>query len=116
MGTRKDLLNAVFVGIAQKQAARLAPNLREALAALTHRRRINDGQQLLSVLGNERVEKRLIVVLQVAHVGVLVKRRWVVVEHAFASLALIFKVSDVRRQQAVQRKCVALCLSERSTF
>ena len=48
--------------------------------------------------------------------AVLVERRGVAVEHAFAALALVFERPDVRRQQAVQSECVALRLSECRAF
>ena len=56
--------------IADEQSARLAPDLAEALAALAHRRRIDDGQQLFDVVRDQRVEQGLVVVLQVAHQGI----------------------------------------------
>ena len=46
----------------------------------------------------------------------LPKARVARVEHALAAHALIFKRSDVRRQQAVQPEDVALCLGERSAL
>ena len=99
-------------GIAQKQAARLAPDFGKALAAFAHRRRVDDGQQLLGVLGDQRIEQRLIAVLQVAHIAVFAEGGGTAVERAFAALALVFQRADVRRQQAVQREGIALRLRE----
>ncbi len=72
----EDLLDAVLVGIAEEEAARLAPDLGEALASLAHCRRVDDGQQLLDVVGDERVEQRLVVVLQVAHIACTCRMQW----------------------------------------
>jgi hypothetical protein len=38
-GMTQNLIDAVFVGVTEKQAARLAPDLAEALASLAHRGR-----------------------------------------------------------------------------
>ncbi len=111
-GVAKNLCDAVPVRVAQKKTARLAPDFGKALAPLAHRRRVNDRQQLLGVLGDQRIEQRLIAVLQVAHIGVFVECGGMAVERALASLALIFQRPDVRRQQAVQRESIALRLRE----
>ncbi len=96
-------------GIAEKEAARLAPDLGEALAPFADRRRVDDGQQFLNVVGDERVEQRLVVVLQVAHVAVLAERGGAAVEDALAAFALVFESSHVRRQQAMQgQRCRVL--------
>ena len=103
-GVGKDLRDAIPVRIAEKKTARLAPDLGKALAALAYRRRVDDRQQLFGMLGDERIEQRLIVVLQVAHVAVFAKGGIAAVEHALAAFALVFQRPDVRRQQAVQRR------------
>ena len=104
----QDLPHAVLLRIAEKQAAGPAPDLAEALAALAHRRRIDDGQQLLGVVLDHRVEKRLAVVLQVAHVAVLEKRSWPAVQNPLAALPLVLQGSDMRRKQPMQGERVAL--------
>ena len=104
------------VGIADEQPARLAPDFAEALAALAHGGCIDDRQQLLGVVRNQRVEQRLIVVLQVAHVAVLAKRRVARIEHALAPQALILKRADMGREQPVQSERIALVLSECSAL
>ena len=112
----KDLLDAVFVGITEKEAARLAPDLREALAALAHRGRVHNGHQLLDVMCDERIKQGFGGVLQFAHEGVLGKGRGQAVEGPFAALALVFKGSNVRRQQSVEREQVAFRLGERGAL
>ena len=112
----EDLRDAVFVRVAQEKAARLAPDLGEALAAFAHRRRVDDGEQFLGVLGDERIEQRLIVVLQVAHVRVFAECGVPAVEHAFAALTLVLERADVWRQQPVQREGIALRFSECRAF
>ena len=71
----ENLLDAIVVGVADEEAARLAPDLGEALAALAHRRRVDNGQQFLDVVRDERVEQRLVVVLQVAHACCICRTR-----------------------------------------
>ena len=60
------LVNASPVGIADKQASRLAPDLAEALATLADGRGVDDGQQFFNVVGYEGVEERFIAVLEIA--------------------------------------------------
>src|ERR1035438_797279 len=110
------LLDAVLVGIADKEAARLTPDLTESLAYLFHHGRVHNGQQLFHVVFDERVEKNLSGVLQVAHQTVFCKVRGLGIEYHLAALALVFQRSNVRRQQAVEYECVALCLSERGAL
>ena len=74
--------------------------------------RVDDGQQLLDVVRDERIEERLIVVLQVAHVRVFAEGGGPAVEDALAAVTLIFERPDVRRQQAVQSEGVALLLGK----
>ena len=105
---REDLFDAVLVGIAEEEAARLAPDLGEALAAFANGGRVDDRQQLLDVMRNERIEERLIVVLQVAHIGVFAEGRGAAVENALAALALVLQGSDMRGKQAVKGESVAL--------
>ena len=46
--------------VAQEETARLAPDLAESLAALAHRGRVDDRQQLLDVVLDQRVEEGLV--------------------------------------------------------
>jgi hypothetical protein len=65
---------------------------------------------------DQRVEERLAVVLHIAHVAVLQESRIAAVQHPLSALPLVFEASDVRRQQSMQAKGVALCLGECSTL
>jgi uncharacterized protein YhdP len=96
----EDLLDAVLVRVAHKEAARLAPDFAEALAAFAHRGRVDDGQQLLGVVRDQRVKERLAVVLQVAHVAVFEERCSPAVQHSLAAFPLVFERADVGRQAA----------------
>ena len=102
--------------IAEEQSARLAPDLREALASLAHRGRVDDGQQLFNVVRDKGVEQGLVVVLQIAHQAVFAEGGSAMIERDLAPLALIFKAADVRRKQAVQAEGVALCFSKCGSF
>ena len=104
----ENLFDPILVRIAHKKTARPAPYLAEALASLAHYGRINNGQQLLGVVRDQRVEKRLAVVLQIAHVAVLQEGRSPAVQHPFAASPLIFKRSDVRRQQPMKAESSSL--------
>src|SRR5437867_10072 len=66
-GVRENLLDALLVGIAQEEAAGLAPNLAELLTTIAHGGRVNDGESFFDVIGDKRIEKRLIAVLEIAH-------------------------------------------------
>jgi hypothetical protein len=68
------------------------------------------------VVGDERVEKRLVVVLQIAHEGVFAEGRRLVVEGLLAAFALILEGADVGRQQAVKGKGGALFFGECGAF
>ncbi len=108
----EDRLDAVGVGVAEEDAARLTPDLREALAAFSHGGRVDDGQHLLDVARDERVEERFIDVLEVAHEGVageVVGKR---PEGLHAASHLLVERANLRRKQAVEREFVALRLGE----
>jgi len=102
----------VAIGVADKQAARLAPYLGKALAAFADRGRVDDGQQLLGVVREERVEKHLVAVLEVTHQGVLRERGRLVIQRPLAARPLLFQRADVRRQKPVQRKLGPFFFSE----
>ncbi len=99
-------------GIADEQAARLAPDLGEALAAFADGWSVDDGQQFFSVVRDERVEQGFIAVLKIAHEGVFREGTGLVVESLLAAFALVFERADVRRKQAVQGECGALLFGE----
>jgi hypothetical protein len=68
------------------------------------------------VAQQERVEQRLVRVLQVAQEAVLVERRRLPRQRLPAPLDLLVDVADVRRQQAVEAEQVALPIRERSAL
>ena len=74
------LLDAILVGIAEEHPTRFAPYLAETLASFAYHRRIDNRQQLFNIVRNERVEKRLIVILQIAHQAVLAEGRDAIIE------------------------------------
>ena len=108
----KYLVDAMPIRIADEQAARPPPDLRETLAALAHRRGVDNGQKLVGVVLDHRVEQRLVVVLQIAHVAVFAESRVTRIEHPLAAHALILQRADVGRKQSVQPKHIALVLGK----
>ena len=109
---RQNLLDAVPVGIAQKQAVRGAPDLAEPLAAFADGRRVHNWQHLFHVARDKRIEDGFVVVEQVAQKRILLEVAAKPPEDEKSSRDLIFERADVRRQQAVQRENVALLLGE----
>src|SRR4029450_10292341 len=63
---RENILDPIAMRPAQEQATRLRPGLAEALAALADGRRVDQRQRLRQVPGDDRVEQRLVGVLQPA--------------------------------------------------
>ena len=61
---------------------------------------------------DHRVEQRLVVVLQIAHVAVLAESGVARIEHSLAASPLIFERPDVRRQQPMQPEDVAFLFAE----
>ena len=62
----QDLLDPVALRPAQKQPARLRPDMTEELAAFADRRGVDERQRLLEMAGQEAIEQGLIGVLQSA--------------------------------------------------
>ena len=94
----EDLIDPVFVRVAEEQTARLSPYLAEALAALTHGRRVNQGQHLVDIAHQERIEKRFVCILQVAEKAVFRKGSRLIPECLLAAPDLFIKISYVWRQ------------------
>ena len=103
----------LLVGIAQEHAARLAPDLAEALAAFADRRRVDERQRLLDVPRDERVEQRLVHVLQIAQQRVALEIRVLGAQRLQPARHLLLERADMGRQQAMQVERVALALGER---
>jgi hypothetical protein len=108
----EDLGDAGAVGPAQEQTARVAPDLREALAALADGRGVDQRQQLGRVAHEHGVEQGLVGVLEVAEEGVALERVVAGPQGAQAAGDLLLEVADVRRQQAVELEVGALGVGE----
>ncbi len=72
-GMTQDLIDAIFIRIAEKQASWLSPYLAEALATLTHGWRVHQREHLFDIAHQERIEQRLVSILQVAEKAVFVE-------------------------------------------
>jgi hypothetical protein len=68
------------------------------------------------VVRYQRVEKRLAIVLQVAHVAVLAKGGIAAGQHSQAAFPLVFQASNVRRQKAMQSEGGALLFAKGSAL
>ena len=112
----EDLLDALPVLQAQEQPARLAEQPAEMLAAGADRRRIGDRQQLLDVAGEQRVEHRLVGVLQFAQERVALEIGGEAAQRLEPPRHLLVQRGDPRRQQAVQLEVVALLFGERGAL
>ena len=108
----ENLLDPVLIGVTQEHSAGFTPDFAEALASFPDGRRVDDGQKLFNVVGDERVKESLVVVLQIAHEAVFAEGGAALVERELAALALIFKASDMRGQQTVKPEGVAFLFSK----
>jgi hypothetical protein len=106
------LLDTISVRIAEKEPARLAPDLAEFLTRLAYRRRVNDGQGLLDILRDQRIEKRLVCVLKIPHEPVFFDRRCQARQPVVPTVPLILQAADVGGQETVERERVALALDK----
>lgn len=104
----QDVPEAVPVLPAQEQPARPSVDLAETLTGLTHRRRVDDGQQLLQVLGDQTVEEHLVGVLQLPQVDVPVEGLVVAVERLVGAGDLLVEGLHGGRQQPVESELRAL--------
>ena len=106
----QDLLQAMLMRQAQEQAARLPEQLAELLAAGADRRGIDERQQFLEVLPQQREEQGLVVVVQFAQKGVALEIGGKPAQHQEPARDLLLQSADMRRQQSVQAEGVALGL------
>ena len=113
---RDHLLDTVLVGITDEQASRLAPDFAEALASFTYGRRIDDGQQRLNILRDQRVVERFIRILQIAHETVFAETRRLIRERILPAFKLLGERAFMWRQQSVERKRVAFIFGKRGSF
>src|SRR5450759_2668426 len=72
-GMTQDLIDAMFIRIAEEQTLWLSPYLTEALATLTHSGRVHDGEHLFDIAQQERIEQRLVRILQFAEKAVFME-------------------------------------------
>ena len=115
-GLDENLLDALAVLQAQEQAARLAEQPAEMLAAGADRRRVGDRQELLDVACQQRVEHRFVGVLQLAEERIALEIGGEAAQRLQPPRHLLVERGDPRRQQAVQLKLVALLLGERGAL
>ena len=101
---------------AEKQAARLAKDAAEELAAEPDRRRIDDRHHLFDVAGQQRVEQRLVGVLQSAQENVALQIAAEPAKGVEPAFDLVVEFGDMRRQEPVQVEGVALGFGEGRAF
>src|SRR5271169_4640571 len=97
MGMLQDLIDAIFIRIAEEQTAWLSPYFTEALATLPHRRRVHQREHLFDIAQQERIEQRFVRILQVAEKTVFIKGRRLIPQSLHPPLNLFIKTSHVRR-------------------
>ena len=100
-GMTQDLIDTMFIRIAEEQTSWLSPYLTEALATLTHRWRIHHGEHLFDVAQQERIKQRLVGILQVAEKAVFMKGVRLLPECLNPPLNLFIKTPHMRWQQTV---------------
>ena len=94
----QNLIDAIFIRIAEKQTSRLSPDLTEALAALTHSWRVHQREHLFDIAHQQRIEKRFVCILQVAEKAVFIEGGGLRPQCLHAALNLFIKSPHVRRQ------------------
>ena len=94
-GMIENLLDTVLVRIAEKETSRLSPYFAEALAAFTHRWRIDQGKHLLYIAHQQRIEEGFIHILQVSEKAVLRKGGWLSPQGLQPALNLFIETAHV---------------------
>ena len=112
----EDLPDRIAMREAQKQPARLAEQPAERRAAGADRRRVDDRQQLLDVLPEQRIEQRFVGILKIAQEGVALEIGGEFAKRLQAAANLILDIHHRRRQQAVQTESVALLVGKGGAF
>ena len=112
----EDAADQVLVRDAEKQAARLAKDVAEQLAAEADGRRIDDRHHLFDVAGQQRVEQGLVGILQAAQEHVALDIAAEPAKSVEPAHDLVIEFGDVRRQQPVQVERVALVFGEGGAF
>ena len=67
-------------------------------------------------MGDQRIEKRLIGVLKIAHETVFFDGRCQARQPVAPAQALLLQIADVRREQTVQGECVPFALGKGGAF
>ena len=104
--------DAVAVGRRDPGAAGPPDDVAEFLDGTADRRRVDDRQELLEVLGEEPVEEGRVAVLERGHPDVALEGVVLVVEVLELELDLLVDRQDAVREQAAQPERVALLLAE----
>ena len=112
-GMGEDLLDAVAMGPAQEQPPLVAPIVAEFLATLADRWRVNERQHLGETLRQQRIEQRLVGVLQAAQEQIALELGLECAHPLQGAGDLLVQAADMGRQEAMQRKGRALLFRER---
>ena len=106
----------MLVRIAEEEAARLAPDLAEALAAFADGRRIDERQYLFEIAHGQCMEQRLVRILQFAQESIALEIGRESTQDLQPAGYLLVERADLRWQQAMQVEHVALGIGEGRTF
>src|SRR6185503_7730025 len=113
---RQNVLDAVPMGHAQEESARLAEQTAEFLAAQTNGGRIDHGERFAQVVREECIEQHLIAVLQSPQEHVPGEIARLVAKRFQSAADLLVEGRDVWREQTVQLKDIALRFGECRSF
>jgi hypothetical protein len=112
----ENVLDALHVGVAEEETARLAEGMAEFLAGESHRGRVDDRQHAAKIIQQQRVEQNLDAVLQAAQKHVPLKIGRQAPESLHTPGHLLFEGCDVWRKEPVQLESVSFLLGESSSF
>jgi len=104
--------DAIPMRPAQKQSSWIVPIMAESLTPFAHRRRGDERQHFLEVLGKEGVKEGFVGVLQSPQQKVAIEAGGKLAYRLQAARRLHLQCPDMRRQQTVQRKGGAFLLGE----
>src|ERR1035438_8933721 len=97
-GMTQDLMDTIFIRIAEEQASWFSPYLTEALAALAHSGRVDQRKHLFDMAQQERIEQRLVRILQVSEKTVFIKGVRLIPQCLNPALNLFLKTPHMRWQ------------------
>ena len=109
---RCHLFDALLVRPAQEETARIIGVVTVLLASLADGRRIDERQKLGEVACEQRVEQRLVGILQGAQEEIAFEIGLEFAQALQPALDLFVEGADMRRQQAMQVKFATLILGE----